>query len=65
MSDILDRVFGPEPSQDKFAPLNESKIIPYHDCEFVETRVWVPTGMIDATRCRVCRAPPPPIVEEI
>ena len=65
MSDFLTRVFGPEEVDDKFRPLNESKIIPFHDCEYTERQTWTWTGYAMAQLCTVCGQPPPPIVEEI
>lgn len=40
MSDILERVFGPDPDADGFPPFNEDKIIPAHECEWIEQRAW-------------------------
>lgn len=61
MSDILNRVFGQDPGDPNFRRLNESKIIPVHDCEYVETKMWTWTGFAFAQQCKVCRESPPPL----
>ena len=64
MSEILDRLFGPEQPSKNFPPLNQAKIIPFHDCEYVESRTWGWGSMVLVDRCSVCLSPRPPTPEE-
>lgn len=55
MTDILTRVFGPDPENQRFPAFNEEKIIPFHTCEWVETRTW---GTVWVS-CAVCKSQRP------
>jgi hypothetical protein len=57
--DVLDRCFGPEPEQFNWKPVDERKIIPFHDCEYVDARTWTYFGMTEIMQCRVCHQQPP------
>jgi hypothetical protein len=55
VSDLLDRVFGPDPDSPGFPPFNEAKIIPAHDCDWVEQ--W--SYAVLYVSCSVCHSTPP------
>jgi hypothetical protein len=55
VSDILDRVFGPDPDNTTFPPFNAAKVIPIHDCVWAEVRSW---GTV-FIQCPVCKSQPP------
>jgi hypothetical protein len=55
VTDLLDRVFGPDPDGTGFPPFNEGKVIPVHECEWLEQRAW---GCVWVS-CPVCQSQVP------